>query len=228
MGLADRGHRPRPGERAETRPQYLARRSRERAEATVAAADRPLENPRLNAAQHGHGHARHGWQTTEAQQADRVVSGRFPDQLPTEVPGGPPRARASRFASPQAEAEALGRGRRALQRDLEAGAVPAHLDPVTGASRYVDPVTGEPVRHQAVVTTKRPGGFGTSQVVRRQPPPSTALAPDAAGNRVAIPSSTPLPNATVVHEYVPSTSEWRTVSHYPEPAPLANGQMPIR
>ena len=228
VGLADRGYRPRPGERVETHPQYRARRSRERAEATVAAADRPLENPRPNAAQHGHGHARHGWQTTDAQQAERVVSGRFPDQIPSEAPGGPPRARASRFASPQAEAEALGRGRRALQRDLDAGAVPAHRDPTTSAPRYVDPVTGEPVRHEAVVTTQRPGGFGTSQVVRRQPPPSTALAPDAAGNRVAVPSSTPLPNATVVHEYVPSTGEWRPVSHYPEPAPLANGQMPIR
>ena len=228
VGLSDRGYRPSPAERAETRQQYRERRSRERAEATVSAADQPLENPRPNAAQHGHGHGRHGWQTTDAQQADRVVSGRFPEQHPTEAPGGPPRARASHFGSPQAEAEALGRGRRALQRDLDAGTVPTHLDPVTGAPTYVDPVTGEPVRHEALVSTNRPGGFGNSQVVRRQPPPSTALAPDTAGNRVAVPSSTALPNATVVHEYIPSTGKWRTVTHYPEPAPLPNGQMPIR
>ena len=228
VGLSDRGYRPSAGERVETRQQYRERRSRERAEATVSGIDQPLENPRPNAAQHGHGHGRHGWQTTDAQQADRVVTGRFPDQLPTEAPGGPPRPRASRFGSPQAEAEALGRGRRALQRDLDAGNVPAHPDPVTGSPTYVNPVTGEPVRHEAVVTTNRPGGFGSSQVVRRQPPPSSAFAPDAAGNRGAVPSSTALPNATVVHEHIPSTGGWRTVTHYPEPAPLPNGQMPIR
>lgn len=228
VGLADQGYRPSPGERAETRQQYRERRARERAEATVSAADQPLENPMPNAAQHGHGHARHGSQTTEAQQADRVVTGRYPDQLPTDAPGGAPRGRASRFSSPQAEAEALGRGRRALKHDLQAGTVPGHTDPVTGARSFVDPATGIPVSHDVVVPTNRMDGYGTSQVVRRQPPPSTAVAKDAAGNRVAVPSSTRLPNARVVHEYVPSTGEWRRVTSYPEPAPLPNGQPNLR
>lgn len=222
--ISESGYRAAPGERAETKSKYRERRSHERAVDVVSNADQPLENPKPGIAQHGHGHARHGYQTTEAQQADRVVTGRYPDQLPTEVPGGKPRPRASRFSSAEAEAEALGRARRVLNRELKAGSVGGYTDPVTGVQTYVDPATGIPISREIVVTTNRPGGFGTSQVVRRHPQPSTSVLPDAAGNRVAVPSNTVLPNARVTFEYVPSTGEWRPVTYFPEPAPLPSGQ----
>lgn len=227
VGLSELGVRPGPGERTQTRAQYRQQASRARAEAATAAADLPLENPNPNAAQHGHGHARHGWQTTEAQQAERVETGRCPDQLPHEAPGKPA-ARASHFSSPEAEAEALGRARRALEKDLKAGKVEGFLDPVTGARTYVNPVDGQPMRHDLIVATNRPGGFGTSQVVRRQSPPSESLALDPTGKRVAVPSATPLPDAYMRVEYVSSTRRWRPVTYYPQPRSHPNGMPPLR
>ena len=228
VGLADRGERPAPGTRFETREQYHARRSRERAEATVRAADQPLENPVTQMAQEGHGHARHGFETTDAQQAERVRTGRYPDDPIGPLPAArKPAGRASRFTSPEAEAEALGRGRHSLNRRLREGTVPTHPDPVTGAPTYVDPVNGKPVRVEAPVTTNRPGGFGTSQVPQRNPPPSNAAVLDpATGQRIPIQSPTPLPNASTVFEHVPSTGQWHPVTYFPEPAPI-HGNLPL-
>lgn len=226
-GLADLGERPAPGTRTETREEYQTRRSRERAEATTRAADQPLENPHPNAAQEGHGHGRHGFETTDAEQAERVRSGRFPDDpygpLPTRTPAG----RASRFSSPEAEAEALDRGRRQLDEALRSGTVTSYTDPVSGARTYVDPTTGKPVRFGCTVTTNRPGGFGTSQVPSRNPPPGNQPILDASGQRIPITSPTPLPRARVVFEYVPSTGEWRPVTYFPEPVLLPSGQLPL-
>jgi hypothetical protein len=223
------GAAPEPrGPRSETREEYKARRSRERATETVRNADRPLEPNNPNKAQVGHGHARHGFETTEEQQAERVRSGRYPDDPPGAPPGGAPVGRSSRFSSPEAEAEALGRGRRQLDADLANGNVPTFPDPATGQPTFVNPATGEPVRRPVKVTTNREGGFGTSQVVRRQPPPVDSFHLDPNGNRVAVPSPTPMPAANVVWEYVPSTGEWRTVTQHPSPAPLPNGTPPLR
>lgn len=108
------------------------------------------------------------------------------------------------------------------------GTVPAHPDPVTGVPTYVDPTTGQPVRFEATVTTKRPGGFGSSQVPQRNPPPSNAPVLDpATAQRMPMPSPTALPNATTVFEHVHSTGQWRPVTHFPEPARLPNGNMPL-
>jgi hypothetical protein len=211
------------GPRGETREQYRARRSRERAEETVRRADQPLENPNLNKAQHGHGHAWHGSQTTEAQQAERVRTGVTPTGEVRKAPG-----RASRYSSPQAEAEALGRGRRALQSALKAGTEDERFTDAAGQVTHVNPATGEPARHTTVVPTNRPEGYGTSQVVRRHAPPSDQVLKDASGQRVAQPSSTPLPNAAVHWEYVKSTGEWRRVTSYPEPAALPSGATNLR
>ncbi|MCE9576333.1 MAG: hypothetical protein K8W52_24510 [Deltaproteobacteria bacterium] len=213
-GIAGRGKRPAPETRAQTREQYKARSGRERAEATVARADQPLENPRPSAAKEGHGHGRHGWQTTDAEQAMRVKSGRYPDDrigpiLRTQRPIG----RASRFGSPEAEAEALGRGRKELERKL---AKDAKTAAATGAPapKYVDQA-GKPADFGPRVPTNRPGGYGSSQVLRTHPNGQPHL--DADGNRVALPDSTPLPNALVVWEYVPSTGKWQPKTYYPEP-----------
>lgn len=226
VGLSDRGYRPNPGERTETRQQYRERRSLERAEATAAKADQPLEPSLAGEARHGHSYSRHGAHTAPAQ-GNRVLSGHYPDQHPGQVPGGEPAKRASYFGSPHAHAEALGRGRRELQRALKSGEIPTHPDPVTGKPTYVKP-TGLPERHRPAVPTNRPEGYGSSLVPLRQPPPSTSFVLDAAGNRIPVQSPTPLPIARVVHEYVPSAGEWRTVTAYPEPLPLPNGQTNLR
>jgi hypothetical protein len=228
-GLAEQGERPARGTRTETREGYYARDSRERAIETVRKSDQPLEQPDPRQAQVGHGHARHGFETTEEQQAERVRSGRYPDDPYGPIPWRRPIGRASRFGSPEQEAEALGRGRRALDADIANGAIVEKFpDPSTGQPTYVDPVTREPARQPVTVGTNRPEGYGTSQVVRRQPAPNDALNLDQNGNRVALPSSTLLREANVVYEYVPSTGEWRTVTAHPEPADLPNGQKPLR
>lgn len=215
-GLERNGYRPRPGERSMTREQWRRQNSTQRAERTVQRADRPLENPAPSASTRGHGHADHGHQTTDAQQANRVRTGVTPGGRTGSAAG-----RASRFESPEAEAEALGRARRALDRQLAS-------ESATGAPPNVDPVTGQPRRIPVTVPTNRPGGYGTSQVVQRAPAPSTAIAPDASGARVPVTSTTPLPNARVVWEYVPSTGEWHPVTYFPEPLPLPNGQPNLR
>jgi hypothetical protein len=206
-GLADRGYRPQPGERSLSREEWMAQNRRTRAERTVANADRPLENPLPNAATEGHGHAWHGYQTTEAQQIRRVETGVTPTG---EVRRAPPSA--SRFGSPEAEAEALGRGRRALQADLDAGAGGrTYPDPVTGDPTYVNPNNGAPVRRTVTVETNRPDGFGTSVDVG----PGAATGPGMP-TRIGYPRPEGIPNASLTYEYVPSTGEWQPVTYYPE------------
>jgi hypothetical protein len=151
-----------------------------------------------------------------------------PQQTLKQSEFGIPVARAACFSSPQAEAEALGRGRRAFACELEAGIVPHFIDAATGACTYVDPTTGEPVRHAVVICTNRPGGFGTSHVVRRQPPPSFALALDAKGQRVAVQSTTPLRRARLIYEYVPSIDGWRLMTYHPEAVSLTDAQTNLR
>jgi len=212
VGLADRGERPAPGERSMTREEWKAEQSRLRAERSVAGVDQPLENPNPNAAQEGHGHGRHGHQTTDAQQADRVRTGIAPDGLPANAP------RASGFRSPQAEAEALGRAGNQLETALQSGAVPSYTDPVTGDKVYVNPTTGKPSRKTVVVETSDPRGFGASaQVARRVGGPSSPYVLDANGNRIPDLDATPQMHARIVYEYVPSANEWRPVTYFPEP-----------
>lgn len=211
VGLANRGERPAPGERSTSREDWRAEQSRLRAEQSVAGVDQPLENPNPNAAQEGHGHERHGHQTTDAEQATRVATG--------VAPGGDtaPAGRASRFRSPQAEAEALGRASSQLEADLQSGAVPSYTDPVTGDQVYVNPANGQPVRRSVLVTTNDPRGFGDSaQVARRVGGSSSPYVLDAAGNRIADPVVAPQMNARIVYEYVPNANEWRPVTYFPE------------
>lgn len=77
-GLESTGVRPAPGTRQETRDQYKQRMSTERAVATIQRInpDQPLNTANPGMSARGHMHAHHGFQTTEAQQADRVVTGR--------------------------------------------------------------------------------------------------------------------------------------------------------
>ena len=212
VGLSDRGLLPDLSTRRMTRQQWRAEQSRVRAERTTAAVDQPLENPDPKAADHGHGHAWHGWQTTSEQQRTRVETGVAPDGTPNQFTGT-----ASRFRSPQAEAEALGRARRQLEADLRRGAVPSYVDPVTGATTYVDPATGRVTRYRVVVSTNDPRGFADSALVaRRVGGPTSAMVVDASGRRVADIVEAVRMRARVSFEYVPSTGEWRPVTYFPE------------
>ncbi len=210
IGLSGRGLRPEPGSRTTTREQWRAEQSRLRAERTTASADQPLENPHPNASSHGHGHARHGWQTTDEQQRLRVERGVAPDGEQARV------GRASRFRSPEAEAEALGRGRAELEGMLRADEVPSFRDPTTGQRVYADPATGTPVRVRILVETTDPGGFADSAWVgRRVGGPSSGFQLDEHGFRVVDHVVRVETKARLSFEYVRSADEWRLASYFP-------------
>lgn len=180
--------------------------SEARAKATVANADRPLDPVASapNKSTKGHGHAIHGHQTTNAQHENRVKTG----TSPTGVSGKPP-SQSSRFTSPQAEAEALGRGRRALDADLKNGTVPHQ------STGFVDP-TGAPVRHSVNVTTNRKTGFGVAAVKQKDPKTGKVLKdPNNPKQPLTTVNSTPIKTAKIVYEYVPSAKQWRPITYYP-------------
>ncbi|MFI6303932.1 hypothetical protein ACIBCH_18830 [Amycolatopsis thailandensis] len=205
---------PAPGDRSTARERWRAERSRQRAEWSVDNVDQPLENPRPTAAKKGHGHSRHGYQTTDEQQATRVRTGIAPNGLLAK----PHPFRASRFRSAQAEAEALGRARTQLEAALRNGAVRSYTDPVTGHQLYVHPATGIPVRRSFSVPTNDPRGFGESaQVARQVSGPNGPFELDANGDRICDLVEAPQKTATVRYEYVPSANEWRPLTYFPEP-----------
>lgn len=194
VGLSDRGYRPRPGERSTTRAQHKSQRG----EARVAKADQPLDPaPGSNKARRGHGHADHGHQTTAAQQKNRIRTGITPGGRPA-----PPPSEASSFGSPAAEAEALARGRKQLDRALKNGTA----RPFTKK--------GKPARFEADVETNRKEGFGRREVAEVGPDGEPLL--DADGKQVPRSDPTPLRRARVVFEYVPSANEWRPLTYYPK------------
>src|SRR5690606_1418075 len=119
----------------------------ERTQARVEEIDQPLEPTNPEKSSRGHGHEDHGSQTTAADQARRVETGTTPSGR-TTFKGKP----SSRFNSPEAELEALGRARR----KLDAGSPPKF-----------DPVTGEPNRIMYEVETKLPDGFGTRHIPKK-------------------------------------------------------------
>ena len=215
-GLETRGYKPAPGERVTTRDDWKAQQRRSRAENTVAQADKPLENPN-SPSTHGHGHARHGSQTTSMEQAEGVRSGMRPDGTT-----GSPLSTTSRFRSPEAEAEALGRGRRLLNEKLRSGTVQNDFpDPVTGTPTYVDPVTGSPTRVKIDnVTTNDVRGYGDGFIAERDAVTNQIIHPDPANptyrNPVPNPAN-PLMKADIVYEYVPSTGKWEPLTYYPKP-----------
>ncbi len=179
--------------------------SEARAKKTVANADQPLDPVASapNKSTKGHGHTFHGHQTTDAQQSHRVKTGTTPDGKSGIKP-----SKSSRFTSPQAEAEALGRGRRALGADLKNGVIPHQ------GTGFVDPTTGAPARHSVNVTTNRKTGFGVATVKQK----------DSAGKVIKDPKTkqpltttnpTPIKTAKLIYEYVPSAGQWRPVTYYP-------------
>jgi hypothetical protein len=209
VGLSNRGYQPKPGERSTTKEQWKAQSSEQRAQNTVSKTDQPLENPRANAAQEGHGHSDHGYQTTDTQHGDRIRTRVTPSGRV-----GKPVSKSSKFNSPQSEAEAAGRGRTALEKDLANGnVVDTYPDPVTGKPTYIDPATGAPTRHTVSVTSNKPNGFGY-KIVKQKDAAGNVLR-DASNQPLTTADPTPVRNATVAWEYVPSKGEWHIVTHYP-------------
>lgn len=135
--------------------------------------------------------------STDAEQAQRVRDGTKPSGK-----SGKPAPKASKFDSPEQEAEALRLGRKQLNSDLDSGNVPKRT------------ASGEPNRHEVRVSTNDPDGFG-SQTVRAKNPDGTNMK-DANGDFVPQKNPTPLKSATVVYEYVPSTDSWEPVTYFPE------------
>lgn len=179
-----------------TRAQWKAQERRRRAEITTGRADQPLEPVNPNGSTHGHGHADHGYQTTAAQQGDRIRTGVTPSGRVA------PSSKASHFHSPEAEAEALGRARRQLAADQRSGAV-SNLNEA-----------GHPTRHAVTVPTNRRDGYGHRVVKQRDA--SGAVIKDSSNRPLTTTDPNPTRQAKVVWEYVPSKNQWHPVTYYPE------------
>ncbi|WP_218079759.1 hypothetical protein [Anthocerotibacter panamensis] len=192
-----RGYTPKPGERATTREEWYKENSRNRAEQTVSQADQMLEPINPQKATHGHGHADHGYQTTEVQQGHRIrtkitPSGRMGKRL----------SQVSHFHSPEAEAEALSRASRKLEAELRSGQI-ANFD-----------ITGEPKRHEVLVKTNREDGFGYAVIKQRDVLGN--ILRDSLGLPLTTTETNPLKQAKVIFEYIPSKDIWHPVTYYPE------------
>jgi hypothetical protein len=180
------------------RKQSKAQSSKQRAANTTSQVDQPLEPVNPQKAAHGHGHADHGHQTTSAQQGHRIrtkvtPSGRI----------GKPTSKASSFHSPEAEAEALGKARTRLNKDIQSGVTPKY------------DANGEPNRSMIDnITTNRKDGFGY-QVVK-QKDSNGQVVKDASGLPLTTTDPTPLTKAKVLFEYIPSKDRWEPVTYFPE------------
>ncbi|MBE9215063.1 hypothetical protein IQ247_20750 [Plectonema cf. radiosum LEGE 06105] len=184
-----------------------ANTSRYRAETTAINSDQPLEpisnqekQAGVKRSTQGHGNQRHGHQRTDADLVNR---------LQTE----PKTTKSSRFTSPQAQAEALGRGHRALNQALKQGNVEFQT------SGFVNPKTGQPARHAVEVSTNRKNGFGVQAEKIKQKDPKTGQNIKDPNTKKPVTkiqmNSQPLNKAKIVYEYVPSAKTWRPLTYFP-------------
>jgi len=161
----------------------------------ISKADQPLEPINPNKAMHGHGNAEHGSQTTQIQQERRIVTGVKPSG---EL--GNPTSKASKFLTPEAEIEALDKGRAKLEQEIKDQNIPTIIN-------------GEPNRHAVMVESNKREGFGERWI----------RAKDSSGKNLKnengsfIPQKDPvkLNKAKLIYEYVPSKNKWETVTYFP-------------
>jgi hypothetical protein len=174
--ISEQGTRPEPGSRDVTQEQFREGDGTYRAKDTA---------ERYS----GHGHGRHGAQTTEGEQIRRVQTGETPDGNRS------PTSKATRFDSHAKEVEAVERAKA--------------KEPWNGQPEYRP--NGQPNRVNAVVPDG-PEGYGEGVEVQRdansQPLPGRPVQPT--GRQ---------PNANVVFEYNPETGEWDPVTQYPTDDP---------
>lgn len=143
----------------------------------------------------GHGHARHGWQTTPVQHDARVRTGMAPDGEYAPTP------RSTRFDSPEAESDAVARARARTTQRVATGKQSTVIE--------VGPDgTAELPRDKSVVTGY-PGGYGSGVEVARDPITGKPLP-----GRPVVPTSQ-YPNAHVVLQFNPATGTWDPVTQFP-------------
>jgi hypothetical protein len=138
----------------------------------------------------GHGHGRHGSQTSIAEQTQRVQTGQAPDGNVA------PTSKATKFDSHAKEVEAIERARAA--------------NPGAGKPKFRS--DGKPNRDIKVVDDG-PEGYGRGVEVQ-----TGSDGKPLPGRPVQI--TGPQPNAKVIYEYNPRTDSWDPLTHYPtnEPA----------
>lgn len=140
----------------------------------------------------GHGHGRHGTQTTLPQQEHRLRTGNTPDgdYLPTST--------ATRFSSPEAELDAVTRAAQRVRARDAAGMLP-HTMP----GPPPDSLRQMRLARTDIVVTGFPGGYGSG--LRRS----------GKGANMTITPTGQFPNAVVVFDRDPLKGEWKPVSQYP-------------
>jgi RHS repeat-associated protein len=167
----------------------------------------PKEEPPPTAQQQvedlsGHGHGRHGSQTTTQQQETRVQTGVAANGDVTKKP-----PTSTRFDSPEAELDAVQRAQvRTAQRianGQKSTAIEVAPDGTAKLPRDVSTVTGYPK------------GYGSGVTVIKDPVTGKALP-----GRPVQPTGQ-MPNATVVLEYNPATGSWEPITQFPSNDPVS-------
>lgn len=138
----------------------------------------------------GHGHGRHGAQTTMDEQTRRVQTGYTADGNQSRV------SKATKFSSHEKEVEAVERARA--------------KNPGAGKSPF-DP-KGRPNR-DTIVVPDGPEGYGSGTEVQKgtdnRPLPGRPVQ-----------STGPQPNAMIVFEYNPRNGHWDPITQYPSDEPM--------
>jgi hypothetical protein len=147
----------------------------------------------------GHGHARHGYQTTIVQQMTRVRTGIAPDGIRATT------SRATRFDSPEAELEAIGKARKIVAHRVANGQI-SYWD--------VDPRGVVRPHWETVVVDGRRGGYGSGIEVQRDPSTGIPLP-----GRPVQPTGQDK-NARVRLQYNPATGTWDPLTQYPTNEPV--------
>jgi RHS repeat-associated protein len=148
----------------------------------------------------GHGHDRHGSQTTTAQQTTRVQTGVAPDGATANT------SRATRFDNPEAELDAVRRAQARTNARVASGAVSTAI--------VVAPNGTARLPRDASTVSGHPGGYGSGVEVQRNPTTNQPLP-----GRPVQPTGQD-PNAQVVLQYQPSTGTWEPVTQYPTNNPV--------
>lgn len=166
---------------------YKEKDSTNRATNTTSKADKPLEPVSPKKATQGHGHSKHGYQTTAQQHKDRVAK-----EKNTYV--------SSKFSNPKMEAEALARGKKGLNEKLKNENIPKFTN-------------GQPTRIPVFVDTQDPKGFGYAYVKKLDN--NGKPIKDSKGQYVTEKSKDVLKRVKFTYEYVPSKDDWHPVTYYP-------------
>lgn len=195
VGGGDKGGKESGSKNKRDKNEELSNSEKQKAIKVTEDADKPLEPVNPNKAQHGHGHAEHGHQTTETQQENRIRTGVKPSGEQ-----GNQTSKASKFSTPEKESEALNKGRNKLEAEVEADSIPTM-------------VNGEPNRHAVTVESGDADGFGERWV--RSKNESGQNLKDANDKFIPEKDSVKLGKAKLIYEYVPTKGVWEPVTYFP-------------